>query len=263
MVEYVGTLTDVTERKAAEQALAKAREDIAHVSRVTTMGELTASIAHEVNQPLAAIVTNANACVRWLAARPANMDEARTAAQRIIRDANRASEVIMHIRAFLTRGKPLMTPLRLEQVIADVAGLVLEEAREKGVGLELSAAPDLPGVLGDRIQLQQVLLNLIINGIEAMSGVNDRPRTIAIGVAPHAAREVRLSVGDSGPGLDPKDIERVFDMFYTTKPHGMGMGLSISRSIVESHGGRLWVAPNAGRGLTFQFTLPVDGVALE
>jgi PAS domain S-box-containing protein len=254
---------DITERKAAEQALAKAREDIAHVSRVTTMGELTASIAHEVNQPLAAIVTNANACVHWLAATPANMDEARTAAQRIIRDANRASEVIMHIRAFLTRGKPLKTPLRLEQVIADVAGLVLEEAREKGVALEVSAAPDLPDILGDRIQLQQVLLNLIINGIEAMAGVNDRPRTIAIGVASHDAREVRLSVGDSGPGLDPKDMERVFDMFYTTKPRGMGMGLSISRSIVESHGGRLWVEPNEGTGLKFLFTLPVKAEPIE
>jgi PAS domain S-box-containing protein len=258
MVEFVGTLADVTERKAAEQALAKAREDIAHVSRVTTMGELTSSIAHEVNQPLAAIVTNANACVHWLAAQPANMGEARSAAQRIIRDANRASDVISHIRAFLTRGKPLKSPLRLEEVIADVANLVQEEARDKGVVLELRGAADLPGLLGDRVQLQQVLLNLIINAMEAMSGMRDRPRAIAIGAELHGDHEVRLSVRDSGPGLDPRQIERAFDMFYTTKPRGMGMGLAISRSIIESHGGRLWAAPNDGTGQTFQFTLPVD-----
>jgi PAS domain S-box-containing protein len=258
MVEFVGTLADVTERKAAEQALAKAREDIAHVSRVTTMGELASSIAHEVNQPLAAIVTNANACAHWLAAQPANMGEARSAAQRIIRDANRASDVISHIRAFLTRGKPLKSPLRLEEVIADVANLVQEEARDKGVVLELRSAADLPGLLGDRVQLQQVLLNLIINAMEAMSGMRDRPHAIAIGAELHGDHEVRLSVRDSGPGLDPRQIERAFDMFYTTKPHGMGMGLAISRSIIESHGGRLWAAPNDGTGQTFQFTLPVD-----
>jgi PAS domain S-box-containing protein len=252
---------DVRQQKRSEQALAKGREAIAHVARVTTMGELTASIAHEVNQPLAAIVNNANACVHWLAAKPANMFEARTAAQRIIRDANRASDVITHIRAFLTRGKPLMASLRLDELVADVAVLVDGEARDKGVAIELQIAPRLPGILGDPIQLQQVLLNLIINGMEAMAEVRGRERAIAIAVEPLDEREVRLSVRDTGPGLDPAQAERAFEMFYTTKAHGMGMGLAICRSIVEAHGGRLWTASNDGMGQAFHFTLPVDGAS--
>jgi PAS domain S-box-containing protein len=253
----VGSVVDETERKRAEAALARAREELVHVARVTTMGELTASIAHEVNQPLAAVVTNANACLHWLAAQPANMEEAHSAAQRIIRDANRASEVITRIRTFLTRGKPMHTALHIDEVIREVIGMVQGEARAKGVSLVVVPGPRLPRVLGDRVQLEQVVLNLAMNAIEAMSTVKGGPRLLEIS-ALREGGEVRVTVRDTGPGLDAAQREKVFDAFYTTKPHGMGMGLAISRSIVESHGGRLWATRNCGDGETFQFTLPVE-----
>jgi signal transduction histidine kinase len=257
-VTLVGSVVDETERKRAEAALARAREELAHVARVTTMGELTASIAHEVNQPLAAVVTNANACLHWLAAQPANMEEAHSAAQRIIRDANRASEVITRIRTFLTRGKPHHTALRIDEVIREVIGMVQGEARAKGVAVMVSSTPDLPRVVGDRVQLQQVVLNLVMNAIEAMSAVRGRARLVGISALREAEGEVRVMVRDTGPGLDAAQREKVFDAFYTTKVHGMGMGLAISRSIVETHGGRLWATRNSDNGETFQFTLPVE-----
>jgi PAS domain S-box-containing protein len=247
---------DITQRKRDEAELLRAREELAHVSRVTTMGELTATIAHEVNQPLAALVANANACIHWLAAEPSNFDEVHAAAKRIIRDANRASEVMTRIRTFLTRAKPHHAPVEVGEAICDVVDIVQGEARAKRVTLIAAAGSDLPPVMGDRVQLEQVLINLAMNGIEAMGAVSERERFLEIGACLDPADEVRVYVSDTGPGLDEAQRERVFDAFYTTKPHGMGMGLAISRSIVESHGGRLWAQRNRAAGETFQFTLP-------
>jgi C4-dicarboxylate-specific signal transduction histidine kinase len=254
---YARQAADMIERNNVESALGKARQDLAHVARVTMMGELTASIAHEVNQPLAAVVTNANACVHWLGAPSPNASEAQAALRRIMRDANRASEVIARIRAFLLRGKPQRSAVRIEDVIREVVELLENEARAKSVSIDVSAIADVSAVMADRVQLQQVLLNLVVNAIEAMAVTSQRPRAIQIGTGPHNGDEIRVSVRDSGPGLDPKDLERVFDMFYTTKSHGMGMGLAISRSIIEAHGGRLWATAGEGGGEVFQFTLPV------
>jgi PAS domain S-box-containing protein len=252
---------DITQRKRAEADLLHAREELAHVARVTTMGELTASIAHELNQPLAALVANANACLHWLAAQPGNFEEAGAAARRIVRDANRASEVISRIRAFLTRAEPRHAPLEVGEAIRDVLGIVQGEARAKHVTLVASANEDLPPVIGDRVQLQQVMLNLAMNGIEAMGAVAERDRFLEIGARLDRLGEIRVYVRDTGPGLDAAQRDRVFEAFYTTKPHGMGMGLAISRSIVETHGGRLWVEHNSGAGETFQFTVPTRGSA--
>jgi signal transduction histidine kinase len=260
ILEYVGTVIDVTERKRSEEALAAARAALAHVARVTTMGELTASIAHEVNQPLAAVAANANACLHWLAATPPNMAEAHGASQRIIRDANRASDVIRGIRAFLMRGAPQNCALHLDELLREVADMVLEEARAKGVAIVVAAPNGAPSVRGDRIQLQQVILNLLVNAVDAVGAVQGRARTVELAAQRHGQGQACVTVRDSGPGLDPRFRERVFDAFYTTKPHGMGMGLAISRTIVETHGGRLWCTPNeGGSGETFHFTIPTEG----
>jgi signal transduction histidine kinase len=227
------------------------------VTRVTTMGELAASIAHEVNQPLAAVVANGHACLRWLAAEPPNEQEANDAVQRIIRDANRASEVISRIRGFLKRGEPQRTLVHVDEVIGEVISLVQDKARTHGVSIRGEAAADLPPVVADRVQVQQVILNLVMNAIEAMSPVTEQPRVLAVGADKYRADAVRVAIRDSGVGLDPQHRARIFDAFYTTKPEGMGMGLAISSSIVEAHGGRLWATPNDGPGETFQFTLPI------
>jgi PAS domain S-box-containing protein len=256
ILQYVGTVVDVTERKLSESALAKAREDLAHVARVTSMGELTASIAHEVNQPLAAVVTNANACLHWLAARPSNLQEAELTANRIIRDANRASQVIQRIRTFLTRGEPQHAPVQIADVIREVTELMAGKAMSKNVVLAVSG-PDLPPVMGDRVQLQQVLINLVMNGIEAMAGEGAGSQTLRIIASREGPAEIRVAVIDRGPGLEEKARDRVFDAFYTTKPQGMGMGLAISRSIIEAHGGRLWAERNPDGGEVFQFSLPL------
>jgi PAS domain S-box-containing protein len=257
LIEFVGSVMDVTERKQAEEKLRKAQVELAHVTRVMTMGELTTSIAHEVNQPLAAIVTNSNACMRWLAGDSPNLDEAREAARRIIRDGNRASEVITRIRALSKKTGTEKERLDLNEAIQEVVTLTQGEVRRNGVALRTELAGDLPPVPGDRVELQQVVLNLIMNGIEAMSGVGNRARELVIRTQSGEADQVRVIVQDSGIGLDPLSTERIFDAFYTTKPQGMGMGLAISRSIVENHGGRLWAVPNDGPGATFQFTLEV------
>jgi PAS domain S-box-containing protein len=254
---YARQAADMFERDEVEAALVKAREDLAHVARITTMGELTASIAHEVNQPLAAIVTNAHACVHWLSGKPPNMPEAQLAAQRIIRDANRASDVIAHIREFVMRGKPERSPVRIEDLIIEVVDLVNGEARANAVTMSVSVEAGLHPVLADRVQLQQVLLNLVVNGIEAMATTTGRARAIHIAAQPQYRRQIRVSVRDTGPGVDSRDIDHVFDMFFTTKPKGMGMGLAMSRSIIESHGGHLWSEPAPGGGEVFAFTLPV------
>jgi PAS domain S-box-containing protein len=253
---HVAVVRDTTERKRAEEALRQTQAELAHVTRVMTMGALTASIAHEVNQPLAAVVTNGNACLRWLAREVPDLEEARAAVERIIRDGHRVSEVIRRMRALAQRTDPQTAWLDLNDVIHEVIALVHGEVRQqRGVlRTELSAA--LPPVLGDRVQLQQVILNLVINGIEAMAAVTDRPREVHIRSHRHEANNVLVAVRDVGIGLDPQQMVRLFDAFFTTKPGGMGMGLSISRTIIEAHGGRLWATANDGHGATFQFTLP-------
>jgi PAS domain S-box-containing protein len=249
------SIMDITERKRADEALHKTQAELAHVTRVATLGELTASIAHEVNQPLAAIVTNGNACLRWLAGDSPNLDEARETARRIIRDGNRAGDVIGRIRTLSRKTGTEKELLDMNQAIREVVALAEGEVRRNGVALRTELTGDLPPILGDRVELEQVVLNLIMNVIEAMSAIGDRPRELVIRTQSGEVDQVRVAVQDSGIGLDPQSMGRIFDAFYTTKPQGMGMGLAISRSIVENHGGRLWVAPNEGQGATFQFTL--------
>ena len=249
------SIMDITERKRADEALHKTQAELAHITRVATLGELTASIAHEVNQPLAAIVTNGNACLRWLAGDSPNLDEARETARRIIRDGNRAGDVIGRIRTLLRKTGAEKELLDMNQAIREVVALAEGEVRRNGVALRTELTGDLPPILGDRVELEQVVLNLIMNAIEAMSAIGDRPRELVIRTQSGEIDQVRVAVQDSGIGLDPQSMGRIFDAFYTTKPQGMGMGLAISRSIVENHGGRLWVGPNEGRGATFQFTL--------
>jgi PAS domain S-box-containing protein len=243
------------ERKRAEEKLHKAQAELAYVTRIMTLGELTASIAHEVNQPLAAVVTNANACLRWLAGTTPNLNEAREALGRITRDGKRASEVIGRIRALVKKSGTEQVPLDSNEVIQEVAGLIQSEIQKNDVLLRMELAPDLPPVLGDRVQLQQVILNIVMNGVEAMASVADRRRELLIRSRQHGSDQVLVTVQDCGAGIDRESLEKVFDPFYTTKPQGMGMGLAISRSIIENHGGRLWVVPNEGPGATFHFTL--------
>jgi C4-dicarboxylate-specific signal transduction histidine kinase len=246
---------DITERKRAEEALRKAQTELAHVTRVMTLGELTASIAHEINQPLSGIVTNASACRRWLAGATPNLDEARDAVGRILRDGNRASDVITRIRALVRKADEEKAQLDMNHAIQEVAALAQGEVGRNRVALRMELAADVPPVLGDRVQLQQVILNLVMNGVEAMASVADRPRELLIYSRQHESDKVLVAVQDSGIGIDRQNLEKVFNAFYTTKSQGMGMGLAISRSIVENHGGQLWAVPNDGPGATFQFTL--------
>jgi signal transduction histidine kinase len=252
------SIMDITERKQTEEELRKTQVELAHVTRVMTMGELAASIAHEVNQPLAAIVTNGNACLRWLAGESPNLDEARETARRIVRDGNRAGDVIGRIRTLLRKTGTEKELLDMNQVIREVVALAEDEVRRNGVALRTELAGDLPLILGDRVELQQVVLNLIMNAIEAMSAIGDRPRELVIRTQSGEVDQVRVTVQDSGIGLDPQSMGRIFDAFYTTKSQGMGMGLAISRSIIAAHGGRLWAVPNDGPGMTFEFALPVE-----
>ena len=256
VTRWYGTRTDIEDRKRADEALRIAHSDLAHVTRVMTMGEFAASIAHEVNQPISGIVINANACLRWLAGDSPNLDEARENARRIVRDGKRAGEVIARIRALATKTDTAKVRLDMNGVIREVVALARDEMYRNNVTLQTEFADDLPPVLGDRVQLQQVVLNLVMNGIEAMSAVRERSREVAIRTQNDGAGQVRVTVQDSGIGLDPRSLERIFDAFYTTKRAGMGMGLSISRSIIQNHGGRLWAAANDGPGTTFQFTVP-------
>jgi C4-dicarboxylate-specific signal transduction histidine kinase len=247
---------EMGERQRAQEALQKAQAELAHVSRLMTLGELTASIAHEVNQPLAAVVTNAQACLRWLALATPRPDEARAAVERIVRDANRASDVIQRIRALAKRSDPQMVALDINDVIREAISLERREMLSQRVSLRTELASALPPVLGDRVQLQQVVINLVMNAVEAMAPVTDRPRDMLIRSQRDDANEVVVAVRDSGMGIDSENADRLFNAFFTTKPSGMGMGLSISRSIITAHGGRLWASPNADHGATFQFTLP-------
>jgi PAS domain S-box-containing protein len=253
--EFVGAVTDITERKRAEEALQQAHAELAHVTRVTALGELTASIAHEINQPLTAVLNNASACLHWLAGESPDLDEARESVRRIIRDGNRASDVIARMRALFRKGCAERERLDLNDAIKDVTIFTQSEVRRNKVALRMELARDLPSVMGDRVQVQQVVMNLILNGIEAMSTLEDRERELVIRTQ-STRDQVLVSVRDSGIGLDPGSVERIFDAFHTPKPGGLGMGLAISRSIIEWHGGRIWAVTNDDRGATFQFTFP-------
>jgi C4-dicarboxylate-specific signal transduction histidine kinase len=265
---YLALARDISERRSAEaklrakdDALQAARTELARVSRLTMLGEMTTSIAHEVSQPLGAIVASAGACARWLAADPPAMAQAQATLANIFADGKRAREVIARIRALSKRQEPRKDWLDINQEIMSVLTLTERELRSQGIVLLTELRPALPRLAGDRVQLQQVLLNLILNAIEAMSAVDDRARELTIvsrqdaaGAVPNA---VIIEVRDCGHGLDPKNAEHVFEAFYTTKPDGIGIGLSISRSIIEAHGGRLWASANAPSGAVFQFSLPV------
>ena len=255
-VAVLETNNDITERKRTEEALQKVQTELTHVTRVMTLGELTASIAHEVNQPLAAIVTNGNACLRWLGGSQPNLTEGRQAVERIIRDSYRASEVISRIRTLVKKTPPRSDLVDLNDVIREVLTLAQSETRRNRVYLKVQLGDDLPQVLGDRVQLQQVVLNLIINGLEAIAKKKDGPRELSVRTSLDESGNLLVEVSDSGEGLDSANLDHVFDAFFTTKPDGMGMGLAISRTIIESHGGRISAKPNSPHGAVFQFTLP-------
>ena len=251
------TITDISERRRAEEALQKAQAELAHVTRVTTLGELAASIAHEVNQPLAAIVADANASLNWLAAANPDLDQVRDAMAAIVKDGYRAADVVQRIRQLATKTEPRKARLDVNDVVRDVLSIVRSELRHHEVTLAVDLASGLPPVLGDRVQLQQVVLNLVMNGIEAMADVGNRPRELLIRSEQKEPGTILIAVRDSGSGVDPHGANRIFDAFYTTKPYGLGMGLSISRSIVEAHGGLLWATPNEPHGAVLHLSLPV------
>ena len=255
-LEYIGAVQDVTERRLSEVALDKARSDLAHVARVMSLGALTASIAHEVNQPLSGIITNANTCVRMLDADPPNVDGARETARRTIRDGLRAADVITRLRALFSRKDAVTELVNLNDATREVIALSRSELERNRVIARTELANDLPFVNGDRVQLQQVILNLLRNGSDAMSSVADRPRELLFRTEVEESDCVRLSVQDAGTGLNAQTMDCVFQAFYTTKEAGMGIGLSVSRSIIENHRGRLWATPNDGPGVTFSFSIP-------
>jgi signal transduction histidine kinase len=241
----------------ASEALREAQTELAHVNRVTTMGQLAASIAHEVRQPITGVVTNALAASRWLGRQPPDLEEVRHCLDDIVNDGKRAGDVIGRIRALIRKVPPRKDSLEINEAILEVIALTQSEAVKNGVSLQTQLAAGLPFIQGDRVQLQQVIINLIVNAIEAMSGISEGSRELLIGTGKDGSSGVLVAVQDSGPGLNPESLGRLFDAFYTTKPGGMGMGLSICRSIVEAHGGRIWVSRTAGPGATVQFTLPV------
>jgi C4-dicarboxylate-specific signal transduction histidine kinase len=247
---------EMVERKRAEDAYYEAQGELARVTRISALGALAASISHEVNQPLAAVVTNADACAIWLSSDPPNLEEARAAVDSIAREGTRASEVVRHIRAMFTKTTLERTRVQLNDLIREVGILTQGAALRNQVALHTELARDLPLTMGDRVQLQQVLVNLVLNGIEAMNDVAGRERRLVIRSNMQNPDQVLVAVQDSGSGIDPNDQKRIFDAFFTTKAQGMGMGLSISHSIIESHGGRLWASSNSDYGATIQFTLP-------
>jgi C4-dicarboxylate-specific signal transduction histidine kinase len=257
VVAIVSTTYLALQNKSAQAALHETELKLAHVNRVTTLGELTASISHEINQPIAAVVTNASAGLRWLSAQPPNLDEGQEAFRNIVKDANRAGEVISRIRGLVKKVTPDKNALDVNETILQVVALTRGEVLKSDISLLTQLSRDLPLVSADRVQLQQVLLNLIINAIEAMNEIGEGDRNILVGSRKYDLNSVLITVRDSGPGLDMKRSDQIFNPFFTTKPNGMGMGLSICRSIIEDHGGRLWAAPNPPRGATFHLTLPL------
>jgi PAS domain S-box-containing protein len=255
-LEYIAAVQDITPRRVSEEELGKARSELARVARASTLGALTASIAHEVNQPLSGIIINAGTCVRMLAGDPPNIDGARETAQRTIRDGNRAGAVIARLRALFAKTEPAIEALDLNDAAREVIALLRSELQRSRVVLRLDFAADLPPVAGDRVQLQQVILNLVLNAADAMSAVDDRLRQLAIKTERDGVGQVCLRVQDAGVGIETQSAEKLFEAFYTTKSGGMGIGLSVSRSIIESHHGHLWASPNEGPGATFAFALP-------
>jgi len=253
---FIGAIQDVTESKIAEEALERARSELAHVARVTTLNAFTASIAHEINQPLSGIITNASTCLRMLNGDTPNVDGARETARRTIRDGNRASDVVTRLRALFSKKEFTLESLDLNEAVREVIAVSLSDLQRNRVTLQSDLAEDLPLVTGDRVQLQQVTLNLLRNASDAMADIQDRPRQLLIRTQREENNSVRLSVQDTGTGVNPQDFERLFDAFYTTKNGGMGIGLSVSRSIIERHHGRLWAQSNEGPGTTFSFSVP-------
>jgi len=262
IVEFVGTAIDITESKRAEEALRQAQADLARANRVTTMGELTASLAHEVNQPIGAAITDANTCLRWLTRDQPDLEEARAAASRMVKDGKRAGEIIGRIRVLFQKGTPEREWVDVNEVIREMIVLLHNEITQHSISVRTELARDLPRVMGDRVRLQQVMMNLIMNSIDAMKDVAGT-REIGIKSQPAENEQLLVSVSDTGVGLPPKQADQIFNAFFTTKSHGTGMGLRISRSIVESHGGRLWAADNSPRGASFHFTLPTKATAHE
>jgi C4-dicarboxylate-specific signal transduction histidine kinase len=256
VLSFVGAVMDVTAAKRAEEAIQAAQAELAHVARMTTLGELTAWIAHEVNQPLAGIVTNGTACLQWLGQKTPALDEARSAVEDMIGDAQRAGDVILEIRALSRKTAPKRAALDINELIQGVVRLVTREAQAHGASVRLELAPALPAVVGDRVQLQQVVINLVINAIQAMASVTARPRELSIRSRRNEAGHVLIEVADSGHGIGSTNLEQLFKAFFTTKPAGMGMGLSICRSIIEAHGGNVWATDNTPSGAVFHFTLP-------
>jgi PAS domain S-box-containing protein len=262
--EGVAFVLDLTEQKraqerlrASERSLRQAQGELAHVNRVTTMGQLAASISHEVMQPIAAAITNARAALRLLGSQPPDVEQVRQALGRIVDEGNRAANVVDRIRALIKKTPQRKDDLKINEAVLEVVALTQGEVATHGVSVETQLTEGLPLIQGDRVQLQQVIINLIINAIEAMSGVGKGSRALLVSTAQEASGGVRVSVQDSGPGLDVEGLDRLFDAFYTTKPAGMGMGLSICRSIIEAHGGQIWASRNVGPGATFQLTVPV------
>jgi PAS domain S-box-containing protein len=257
LVEFVGTVMDVTERKRAEEERERLRQlqgDLAHLNRVTTMGEMTASLAHEVNQPIAAAVTDANTCLRWLTRDRPDLEEAREAASRTVKDAKRAAEIISRTRLLFKKGTPPRALVDVNEIIEEMIVLLRSEATRYSISVRTELA-ELPQVMGDRVQLQQVLMNLMSNSIDAMKE-EDGTRELTIRSQKSEDGQLLISVSDTGIGVPPQQTDQIFNAFFTTKSHGTGMGLRISRSIVESHGGRLWAGHNSPRGASFYLTLP-------
>jgi len=262
LVQFVGSSMDISASKRAEEALRQAQADLARVNRVTTMGELTASLAHEVNQPIAAALTNANTCLRWLTRDHPDLEEAREAASRIVKDATRAAGIISRVRLLFKKGTPQRELVDVNEAIREMIVLLRSEATRYNITVRVDLPADLPRIMGDRMQLQQVLMNLIVNSIDAMKEV-DGVRELAVKSQRTEKHEVLVSVSDTGVGLAPQQADQIFNAFFTTKPYGTGMGLSISRSIVDSHGGRLWAADNSPHGASFYFALPTKIEANE
>jgi C4-dicarboxylate-specific signal transduction histidine kinase len=256
LAQFVGSSTDITERRQAEEALLQAQADLARITRITTMGELTASLAHEVNQPIAAAVTDANTCLRWLKRDQPDLEEAREAASRVVKDATRAAEIISRTRLLFKKGTPQSELIDINEVIHEMLALMIGEMSRLSISVQIELADNLPAIAGDRVQLQQVLMNLMANSIEAMKDT-DGTRELAIHSQPGQNGEVMVTISDTGVGLPAQQADQIFNAFFTTKSNGTGMGLRISRSIIESHGGRLWASDNSPRGASFHLTLPI------